>query len=311
MARVFDKKNIILAKVQDEDLNSFLINFDIDDSGKPHYQLDEFTKAIINTIPEYVFAHYENPDIPNTDAVDKLREAARSIYKINDFDLMRRWYLDRDKSAYEQLEASSSKNRGEFGELILHLLLRDFKATIPLVSKVYFKDASGVSAHGFDAVHISPNERILWLGESKFYQNSKRGLTDLLKDLSDHFKSEYLEEQFTIIKKNLSNNGIPQRDEWITILNSCNQLKDRIDMIYIPMLCTYPNNIYEVYSNLECTEATSYHETNVRKLKEYFDSNNHHALKDRLNIILFLFPIRDKQELVRRLHERLWHMQEM
>ena len=141
MTRVFDKKNIILAKVQDEDLNSFLVDFDIDDSGEPHYQLDEFTKVIINTIPEYVFAHYENPDIPNTDAVDKLREAARSIYKIKDFDLMRRWYLDGDKSAYEQLEASSSKNRGEFGELILHLLLRDFKATIPLVSMVYFKDA--------------------------------------------------------------------------------------------------------------------------------------------------------------------------
>jgi hypothetical protein len=30
--------------------------------------------------------------------------------------------------------------RGEFGELILHLLLRDFHDTVPLLSKIYFKD---------------------------------------------------------------------------------------------------------------------------------------------------------------------------
>lgn len=47
----------------------------------------------INTIPEFIFAEYANPKIPQTDAVEKLREAARSIYKINDYELMRRWYF--------------------------------------------------------------------------------------------------------------------------------------------------------------------------------------------------------------------------
>lgn len=44
----------------------------------------------------------------------------------------------------------------EFIELLLHLLLREYKHTIPLISKVYFKDSAGVPAHGFDAVHITP-----------------------------------------------------------------------------------------------------------------------------------------------------------
>ena len=79
--RTFDRKNIIITRVQEDDINSFLIDLDIDDNGKPLYQLDEFTRAVINTIPEYVFAEYENPKIPQTDAVEKLREAARSIYK--------------------------------------------------------------------------------------------------------------------------------------------------------------------------------------------------------------------------------------
>ncbi|NBH33872.1 hypothetical protein D3Z58_09995 [Clostridiaceae bacterium] len=52
--RTFDRKNIIITRVKEDDVNSFLIDLDIDDNGKPLYQLDEFTRAVINTIPEYV-----------------------------------------------------------------------------------------------------------------------------------------------------------------------------------------------------------------------------------------------------------------
>ncbi|AFM40259.1 protein of unknown function (DUF1837) [Desulfosporosinus acidiphilus SJ4] len=273
--------------------------------------LDDLTKAIINTIPEYVFADYENPEIPQTDVVEKLREAAHCIYKIKDYDLMRRWRLNNDKTALEELKKSSTARRGEFGELLLHLLLRDFKNTIPLVSKVYFKDAAGIPAHGFDSVHISPDEKILWLGESKFYSESKRGLQELLSDLNNHFKKDYLNEQFIIIKKNLDNNSIPQRDEWIKILSNSNRLKDKINIINIPMLCTYPHDIYKLYDDMNNIAAITYHETNIRELKDYFDIQNQHPLKSQLNITLMLFPIRNKKELVTELHARLWHMQNM
>ncbi|KLU60301.1 hypothetical protein CEB3_c31520 [Peptococcaceae bacterium CEB3] len=309
--KTFDKKNIILLKVEEDDLNSFLINMDIDDNGNPLYQLDDLSRAIINTIPEYVFANYEDQEIPQTDSVEKLREAARGIYKIKDYDLMRRWYLDNEQAAYDELKNTGSSRRGEFGELLLHLLLRDFNGTIPLVSKVYFKDAAGVPAHGFDAVHITPDDQILWLGESKFYTDSKRGIRELLADLSSHFKREYLDEQFLIIKKNLQNNSIPQRDEWIETLNGCTKLRDRLQMINIPMLCTYPHDIYTCFSDMDDAEAISYHEANVRELKSYFATQNTHPLKSQLNVILLLFPIRDKKELVTKLHERLWHMQNM
>ena len=82
--RIFDKKNVILLKVNEDDLNTFLVDMDIDDEGNPKYCLDDFTKAICNTIPEYVFAQYEDPNIPQNDIVEKLREAAHCIYKIKD-----------------------------------------------------------------------------------------------------------------------------------------------------------------------------------------------------------------------------------
>lgn len=311
VTRTFDKKNIILTQIDENDLNSFLIDLDIGDDGLPYYPLNEFANSLISTIPEYVFANYEDPNIPQNDAVEKLREAARSIYKIKDFDIMRKWYLEKDKSVKADIDKMSANRRGEFGELLLHLILRDFKGTIPLISKVYFKDSSSVPAHGFDAVHISPSEKILWLGESKFYVNAKNGLRELLDDLDKHFTRNYLNEQFVIIKKNLSNNSIPQRDEWIKNLSQCTALKDKIKLINIPLLCTYSHDIYEKFADFSDAQAITYHESNIRDLKKFFDDHNSHPLKNQLNVILLLFPVRNKKELVTLLHEKLWHMQNM
>lgn len=204
MKKIFDKKNIILLKINEADLNSFLIDIDLNDDGVHRYMLEEFAKELINVVPEYVFAQYEDTEINSINAVEKIGEAARSIYKIKEFDLMRKYYLENDLEAKKALDNLPYKKRGEFGELILHMLLRDFKGTIPLVSKVYFKDSSGVPAHGFDTVHISPDEKILWLGESKLYKKGKRGISELINDLNEHFKKEYLNEQFLIIKKILN-----------------------------------------------------------------------------------------------------------
>lgn len=135
--RIFDKKNVILLKVNEDDLNTFLVDMDIDDEGNPKYCLDDFTKAICNTIPEYVFAQYEDPNIPQNDIVEKLREAAHCIYKIKDFQLMKQWCVDKDINAYNELKRSSTAKRGEFGELLLHLILREFKHTIPLISNPF------------------------------------------------------------------------------------------------------------------------------------------------------------------------------
>lgn len=36
-----------------------------------------------------------------------------------------------------------------------------------------------------------------------------------MKDLNEHINTDYLNDQFVIIKKNLDNNSIPGREEWI------------------------------------------------------------------------------------------------
>lgn len=309
MEKIFDKKNVILVKLDETDLMSFLVDTDLQDNGDYDWRLEELADEIISVAPEYVFADYTGSSVSLTEMVDKLRESARCIYKVKEYDLMRRWCLDKDPDAHAEILSKGYKSRGEFGELLLHLLLRDFKSTIPLVSKVYFKDSASVPAHGFDAVHISPNEKILWLGESKLYATAKSGLKALMSDLDEHFRHDYLNEQFAIISKNLKNNTIPQRDHWISVLSNCSKLSEQLDIINIPLLCVYPDDIYEKFIDVGDSQAYEYHEKSVRELKQYFDDNMKHPLRKELNIILFMFPVKDKEQFVMKLHEKLWHMQ--
>ena len=116
MPRVFDKNNVILLRIDESDLNSFLIDTDLGDDGTSRYMLEEFAKVVMDVIPEYVFAHYENEEINDLNAVSKLREAAHSIYKIKEFELMRKYYMYGDLQAKAELDKSAYKNRGEFGK---------------------------------------------------------------------------------------------------------------------------------------------------------------------------------------------------
>lgn len=74
MPRVFDRNNVILLRIDEDDLNSFLIDMDIGDDGASRYMLEEFAKVVMEVIPECVFANYRNDEINNLNAVGKLRE---------------------------------------------------------------------------------------------------------------------------------------------------------------------------------------------------------------------------------------------
>ncbi|MBK7476955.1 MAG: DUF1837 domain-containing protein [Haliscomenobacter sp.] len=69
--------------------------------------------------------YHQGNNIPLTEIVDRLQDAAKTVYTTGKY-----------------------KYRGNC-ELILHLLLRDFCNSIPLISTIYFRDAPNIPAHGF------------------------------------------------------------------------------------------------------------------------------------------------------------------
>lgn len=309
MARLFDTGNIIECIVDEDDLSSFMFRTDINDAGNRIYPDKEISDVLMNALPEYVFANYEK--ITTINAMEKIREAAKALYNTDEYKAINKYYIDTDVSFKEKAEKHQSYSRGEFGEILLHILLRDFKGTIPLISKVYFKDSRGVPAHGFDAVHISPNEKILWLGESKLYTDGKEGVNALIEDLKEHFTKDYMNEQFTIIKKCVDNNTIPERDYWIKRLTQNKMLTDMVSHLSIPLLCVYSDDSYIKWLNQQIADIASVLKSNTRNLKQYFDNKNDAPLREKLDIVLFLMPVKDKHEFVVNAHKKLHLIQQL
>ena len=122
-----------------------------------------------------------------------------------------------------------------------------------------------------------------------------------------------MHEQYVVIEKNLKSQNNPDKDYWIRKLQKNVRLADMIDGLNLAMLCLYPHDVYKKMINEELgdEQRLDYHRTNIRELKAYFDSINDCVHKDKVNIVLLLFPVKDKKEFVKKLHEKLWYAQQL
>ncbi len=307
-----DKDKVLVLKVGQEDVDGMLINYDINDNGKYDYLYNEFVSSVVNYLPEYAMGYNPNP-LLQTQYVPALREAAKSVIKIKKIAEIK-GYLDNGTPHQDWnpdiLELYNKK--GVFSEIILHFILREFKKTLPLISKIYFKDSNAVEAHGFDAVHVTEteNKKTLWLGETKFYNNSNGALKALVDDLNKHFITDYLNEQFIIISRALTTDN-PLRSDWIEVLNHAKTLSEKFQLVKIPLLCiyedTFAEEIIETLNKQENIDAICVN--HMSELKDYFDKKNTFANKSNVEILLILLPVESKDMIVAKILERIYNMQ--
>lgn len=249
------RSGVLVLKVDEDDVNTVLMNTDIENDGSLKYAYDNFADAFSENILEYAFAY---ADIPRNQITKKQREAAQSLLKLHEIEKLR-YYLEHDvpEEDWEPAFLRWYEKRGVLGEIVLHMFLKEFKNTIPLISKMYFKDSFSQEAKGFDAVHVSQDSLTLWLGETKFYKAWKTkgvvkgGIDELVEDLKKHITKDYLSEQYVIIKRGLETQlEHPQREEWIEKLSRPILLKDVFQYIRIPLLCIYEDDIAWINENL-------------------------------------------------------------
>lgn len=300
----FGSRSVIESIISEEKLRSFLVGFDLDDDGTAKYRWSLLVQKILNVIHEFSFGFHEGTTTSNTQTVEKIIEAANSIYKIDEFQKVRDIY-NNGGNINDDVDDKYLR-RGEFGELILHLILRDHFNTIPLLSKIYFKDSLGHTVHGFDCVHIDPNSKTMWLGESKLYLDPKRGLKELINDIEEHFKVDYLDAEFSLISKKIKHfDNIPESEHWKMLLSSSSKLKDKLEDIYIPLLCTYSCDLFTKYNDENDINFIDEYKNKIIDLSKYFEDRNNHPLKSKLKIIVILFPVQCKSTLVKKLHHKL------
>jgi hypothetical protein len=270
---VYKSEKVIDQHINGSDFRVYTLGYE---SESPREEA--FISLLIEAIPEFAFG-IESGDIAQTQIIARVREAAKSIY------------------------GNRTTNGGELGEAILHLLLRDYFGTVPLISGIYFKDSDEQQVHGFDAIHVSEGEKKrIWLGESKFYSDKSDGTRELAQSVVEHFEKSYLRRQFALISKKLPV-AVESREYWLDILNGKTSLDNIFDVVSIPCLCTYDCNVYATHKeaseiflkdiNLECN-----------KLKESFTAKTGKVPTD-IEIHLLLFPIPSKDEFLRLFIEKI------
>lgn len=227
---------------------------------------------------EFAMKYSDLEDVNSATAAKMLNKAAKTVYMTEKYG-----------------------KRGEFGELLLHALIRQTFNSEPAISKIYYKTANNDTVKGFDAVHIveQSGDLELWLGEVKFYKNAQGAVRDVAKELAVHTQNDYLRNEFVLISGKLD-------DRWPHALAIKELLSERksLDTVFtqicIPVLLTYESETITAH-NIDSQEFRGALLAEVESLYQHFSKQSLPQIK----IHLFLVPIADKEKLVTALHSKL------
>ncbi len=247
------------------------------------WRVNQFAAHLVEWLPEFALTESELNNLNSANAVSLLRRAAQIVYQSDKF-----------------------KNRGEFGELLLHAAVRQVHNSIPAISKIYYKSAVNETVKGFDAVHVVDSEDglELWLGEAKFYDDCTRAIRDVIAELKDHLETNYLKNEFLVIGGKIDESS-KHASELRRLCHPNTSLDEVFSRACIPVLLTYDSNCvntHEACDKSYCTsfikELKTHHNNFLRKIQKL-------DLPDELRVHLFLVPIASKAELVEKLDEKL------
>ena len=247
------------------------------------WRYNDFAEYLFEWLPEFALKYTDLTQINSATAMSFIKKAARTVYNTDNY-----------------------KRRGEFGELLLHAIIRELFNSQPVISKLYYKSSINDTVKGFDAVHIVENnkELELWLGEVKFYKEIDAAISDVIKELQKHTVQDYLKSEFSLITTKIDDSWI-HADAVRRLLSTRTSLDEVFKRLCIPVLLTYESNTIQKFTSVSeefkkrlCSEFINHYATFVSKL----------PLKS-LNIHLMLLPLKDKGKLQKKLHERLEGMQ--
>lgn len=246
---------------------------------------DAFSRHMMEWLPEFALTFSEFDNLRGHNAFESLRNAAKVVYSTEKYG-----------------------RRGEFGELLLHILMRQVFNTLPAINKIYYKSSSNETVKGFDAVHVVVNEDEssleLWLGEAKFYNNASSAIRDVVEELKKHTERDYLRGEFLLIKNKLDENW-PHFDKLRELLSPNTSLDDIFDAVCIPVLITYDSKIVDSYPKNKLTYIEDFIDEVTKYYKVFKDKCEIIDLPKVLRIHLFVIPLGKKSELVKMLDERL------
>jgi len=125
------------------------------------------------------------------DLVGVIRDAA-PYFSLTQKELSELDMSDINRRAFTRISDANRSKKGDYGELLLYIVLSIFYNAPKFVTKARLRSSTGEQIKGFDCAHFTIQDRVvtLWLGEAKFHKSFSDALTSALESLNDHLESE-------------------------------------------------------------------------------------------------------------------------
>jgi len=234
----------------------------------------QFANHLVEWIPEFALDEADIKALGVHNAVYLIKKAAQLVYQTTDF-----------------------KDRGEIGEILLHAAIRQLFCTIPVISKIYFKDGPNDTVKGFDCVHaVETTEGLeLWLGEVKFYTSIDDAMTKVTAEIIAHSTRNYLRNEFIAIVNKI-NDKSKHKEAISKLLHPNTSLDDIFESITIPVLLTYESETLRAHSKVVDQFKTDIIEETNKYLAAFKKRVSKHNINFKIHLILV--PLHTKDDLV-------------
>lgn len=246
------------------------------------FRNDDLAEHLFEWLPDFAMKFSELEEFNSGTSRRMLRRAAKTVYTTEKYG-----------------------KRGEFGELLLHALLREVFNSQPAISKIFYKSATNETVKGFDAVHVveASDGPELWLGEVKFYSDATSAIYDITKEIVAHTDLDYLKNEFILIGNKIDEKW-DHAGEVHSLINGTKSLDDVFTRVCIPALLSYESK--------SVAEHEIFDEKFRAALTEELEGLHAKFCEKELpevRIHLFLVPLHQKTDLVKILHDKLEGMQ--
>lgn len=234
------------------------------------YREKELVHIIRDAIPHFALTHDEYSELKENDDIGEM-----------------------NRLGWSRISKTRKECKGDFGELLLFLILSHFYKSQKLVTKVKLRSSRNEQVKGFDCAHFisTDEETSLWLGEAKFYKDFSNALQDILTEIKTHTEYSYLNNELTILAPNIEWNH--KLKETTTIEEYINKTRSLDDLkIVIPSLITYETSILGKFNT---TGSKIFKEAFLKHFKQKFKTIDSKpiTLPENFSLFFILLPLQD------------------
>lgn len=152
--------------------------------------------------------------------------------------------------AWGRISNRPKEKKGDYGELLLFLILETFYPARKFVTKAKLRSSLGDEIKGYDCAHFSiedNNQICLWLGEAKFHQSFSTAISKAITSINDHLNIKSLKDELSILEGNIDIQG----DDALKLEGFLNSGLSLDDMKFkVPVLLTYDSKCIPKHTSI-------------------------------------------------------------